>query len=134
MASPEMPHSIPMELMVEGFGISLTEASACGVPVIGGSDGGIPDAVRDGETGLLVDASYPEPVLVAVRRLLGDRELARRMGAAGRRAVETYYNWDRVAADVIALGREVGLRNAASPGARISGFGGSPIVRAARPH
>ena len=41
---------------VEGFGISLVEASACGRPVIGGRSGGIPDAVRDGETGLLVDS------------------------------------------------------------------------------
>lgn len=125
--------SRPAELMVEGFGIALTEASACGVPVVGGSAGGIPDAVRDGETGLLVDASHPEPVLAAVRRLLRDRELARRMGAAGRRAVETHYNWNRVAADVIAIGREVGLRNAASPGARLAGFGGSQVVRAPRP-
>jgi phosphatidyl-myo-inositol dimannoside synthase len=124
--------SRPTELMVEGFGIALTEASACGLPVIGGSGGGIPDAVRDGETGLVVDVSHPEPVLAAVRLLLGDRELARTMGAAGRRAVETYYNWDRVAADVIAVGRDVGMRNATSPGARITGFGGSPVVRAER--
>src|SRR4051794_32299396 len=42
-----------MEQRVEGFGISLAEASACGVPVIAGRSGGIPAAVRDGETGLL---------------------------------------------------------------------------------
>jgi phosphatidylinositol alpha-1,6-mannosyltransferase len=42
--------SRPAELMVEGFGIALTEASASGLPVIGGSGGGIPDAVREGET------------------------------------------------------------------------------------
>jgi phosphatidylinositol alpha-1,6-mannosyltransferase len=125
--------SRPAELMVEGFGIALTEASACGVPVIGGSGGGIPDAVREGETGMLVDASHPEPVLAAVRLLLGDGELARRMGGAGRRAVETYYNWDRVAADVIAVGREVGARHAAAPGARIARIGGgSQVVRTPR--
>jgi phosphatidylinositol alpha-1,6-mannosyltransferase len=125
--------SRPAELMVEGFGISLTEASACGVPVIGGSGGGIPDAVREGETGMLVDASHPEPVLAAVRLLLEDRELARRMGAAGRRAVETHYNWDRVAADVISIGREVGGSHAASPGGGITRLsGGSQVARAAR--
>jgi phosphatidylinositol alpha-1,6-mannosyltransferase len=108
--------SRPAELMAEGFGIALTEASACGLPVIGGSAGGIPDAVREGETGLLVDASHLEPVLAAVRLLLENRELARSMGAAGRRAVETHYNWDRVAADVIAIGREVAACHAVRDG------------------
>jgi phosphatidylinositol alpha-1,6-mannosyltransferase len=102
--------SRPTELMVEGFGISLVEASASGLPVVAGADGGIPDAVRDGETGLLVDASHPAPGLAAVRRLLHDPALRRRMGAEGRRAVETHYNWDRVAADVLRIGREVAAR------------------------
>jgi phosphatidyl-myo-inositol dimannoside synthase len=105
--------SRPAELMVEGFGIALVEASASGLPVVAGSDGGIPDAVRDGETGLLVDATDPGPGLAAVRRLLGDPELRQRMGAAGRRAVESYYNWERVTADVLRIGREVARRHAA---------------------
>jgi phosphatidylinositol alpha-1,6-mannosyltransferase len=105
--------SRPTELMVEGFGISLVEASASGLPVVAGADGGIPDAVRDGETGMLVDATGPGPGLVAVRRLLDDVELRRRMGAAGRRAVETHYNWDRVAGDVLRIGREVAERHTA---------------------
>ena len=100
--------SRPAGLMVEGFGISLTEASACGIPVVAGSGGGIPDAVRDGETGLLVDAEGPEAAIDAVRRLLGDRELARRLGTQGRRAVETYYNWQRVATELAGIGHEVG--------------------------
>ncbi len=91
------------ELLAEGFGISLVEASACGLPVVGGRAGGVPDAVRDGETGVLVDPDDPTAVAAAVARLLGDGELRRRLGAAGRRAVETYYNWDRVAADLIRI-------------------------------
>jgi phosphatidylinositol alpha-1,6-mannosyltransferase len=105
--------SRPAELMVEGFGISLVEASASGLPVIAGSGGGIPDAVRDGDSGLLVDATHPAPGLAAVRRLLDDPALRRRMGAAGRHAVERYYNWDRVAADVLRIGHEVAGRRAA---------------------
>ena len=88
------------DLMAEGFGIALVEASASGLPVVGGRSGGVPDAVRDGETGLLVDPDDPGAVAHAITRLLGDAELRRRMGAAGRRAVETYYNWDRVARDL----------------------------------
>jgi phosphatidyl-myo-inositol dimannoside synthase len=100
--------SRPAGLMIEGFGISLSEASASGIPVIAGSGGGMPDAVRDGETGLLVDAEGPEAAIAAVRLLLGNRELAGRLGAEGRRAVETYYNWQRVATELAGIGHELG--------------------------
>jgi len=94
-------------LGVEGFGISLVEASACGLPVVAGNSGGIPDAVRDGETGFLVPPEDPPALAGAISRLLADTELARRVGAAGRRAVETYYNWDRVVRDLRAIEAEV---------------------------
>lgn len=88
------------ELLVEGFGISLVEASASGLAVLGGRSGGVPEAVREGETGLLVDPDDPAAVAAELVRLLRDESLRRRFGAAGRRAVETYYNWDRVTADL----------------------------------
>ena len=97
-----------MEQRVEGFGISLAEASASGVPVIAGRSGGIPAAVRDGETGLLVDAERVEDVAQTIERLLGDAALRARLGAAGRRAVESHYNWDRVTRDLVRIGRELG--------------------------
>jgi phosphatidylinositol alpha-1,6-mannosyltransferase len=100
--------SRPAGLMVEGFGISLSEASASGIPVIAGSGGGIPDAVRDGETGLLVDAGGPAAATAAVRMLLSDRALAGRLGAGGRHAVETYYNWHRVTSELAGIGHELG--------------------------
>lgn len=87
------------ELLAEGFGISLVEAQASGVAVVGGRSGGVADAVRDGETGVLVDPDSPAAVAVAVNRLLSDEPLRRQMGAAGRKAVETYYNWERVSRD-----------------------------------
>lgn len=94
------------DLLVEGFGIAIVEASASGLPVIASRSGGIPAAVREGETGLLVDPDDPAAVAATAIRLLGDDALRRRMGAAGRAAVETYYNWDRVAADLIRIDRE----------------------------
>jgi len=97
-----------MEQRVEGFGISLAEASACGVPVIAGRSGGIPAAVRDGETGLLVDAERVDAVVDAVGRLLADPPLRARLGAAGRRAVESHYNWNRVTSDLRRIGHELG--------------------------
>jgi phosphatidylinositol alpha-1,6-mannosyltransferase len=97
-----------MEQRVEGFGISLAEASACAIPVIAGRSGGIPAAVRDGETGLLVDAERVEAVVEAIGRLLDDAALRARLGAAGRRAVEGHYNWNRVTADLARIGHELG--------------------------
>ncbi|HXF96878.1 MAG TPA: glycosyltransferase family 4 protein [Gemmatimonadales bacterium] len=91
------------ELLAEGFGIALVEASASGLAVVGGRSGGVPDAVRDGETGVLVDPDDPGAVAAGIIALLGDAERRRRMGAAGRRAVETYYNWDRVVRDLRAI-------------------------------
>jgi phosphatidylinositol alpha-1,6-mannosyltransferase len=98
-----------MEQRVEGFGISLAEASACGVPVIAGRSGGIPEAVRDGETGLLVEAEQVEAVSDAIERLLRDETFRARLGAAGRRAVESHYNWDRVVRDLRTIGHELGV-------------------------
>ncbi|HEV7366121.1 MAG TPA: glycosyltransferase family 4 protein [Gemmatimonadales bacterium] len=97
------------DLSAEGFGISLVEASASGIPVVAGRGGGIPEAVRDGETGILVDSEQPEEVSRALCSLLEDRTLAQRLGAAGRRAVESYYNWDRVTADFADIGHELGV-------------------------
>jgi phosphatidylinositol alpha-1,6-mannosyltransferase len=85
---------------VEGFGVALAEASACGLPVIAGQSGGLAEAVRDGETGLVVDPDDAGAVAAAVKRLLEDQLLARRLGQGGRKAIETHYNWDRVIRDL----------------------------------
>jgi phosphatidylinositol alpha-1,6-mannosyltransferase len=93
---------------IEGFGISLVEASASGIPVVAGRTGGIPDAVRDGQTGVLVNPDALDEVCRTIRSLLDDPERSSRLGRAGRQAVETYYNWDRVAADLLRIGHELG--------------------------
>jgi len=85
---------------VEGFGIALAEASACGLPVIAGRSGGVAEAVKEGETGLIVDPEDTEEIATAITRLLDDQLLARRLGQAGRKAVESHYNWDRVIRDL----------------------------------
>ena len=90
-------------LDVEGFGLALLEASACGIPVVAGRSGGIPDAVRDGETGLLVDSEDPPAVAGAIAELLDSEARARALGLGGRAAVESRYNWDRVVSDLRAI-------------------------------
>lgn len=68
---------------VEGFGLVFIEAARAGVPAIGYRTGGIPEAVADGETGLLVDPGDVEALSAAMARMLTDRELRDRMGRAG---------------------------------------------------
>jgi glycosyltransferase involved in cell wall biosynthesis len=89
-----------VEGLAEGFGISLVEASACGLAVVGGRSGGVPDAVGDNETGILVDSDDPAAVAAGITALLADPARRAQLGAAGRRAVESYYNWDRVVKDL----------------------------------
>ena len=90
----------------EGFGISFVEASASGTPCIAGDSGGVGSAVRDGETGFVVPPTDVPAVTVALRRLLEDAALRQTMGRAGRRAVETHYNWDRVARQTLEFTRQ----------------------------
>jgi phosphatidylinositol alpha-1,6-mannosyltransferase len=93
---------------VEGFGIALAEASACGVPVVAGRSGGIPELIADGETGLLVDPERTEPLVRAIERLLDEPALAARLGAGGRAAVEREFNWDRTTGDLRSIAAEFG--------------------------
>ena len=82
---------------VEGFGIVYLEASACSLPVIAGRSGGAIEAVRDGQTGYLVEPRDPEALAKKVLTLLQNAELRQQMGQNGRRWVETEMNWDRAA-------------------------------------
>lgn len=106
-----MPNRMtPVRRDLEGFGIVFLEASACEVPVIGGRSGGAPEAVADGETGLLVDGTSPRAISQAVIRLLQDRNLARRMGKAGRQRVLREFTWDRAAQRMSDLVQRVATR------------------------
>lgn len=106
MAEVYLGLSRQSERAVEGFGISLVEASACGIPVVAGRTGGIPDAVLEGESGWLVDAGDAVAIAGTVRGLLADEAERRRLGAGGRKLVETHLNWDRVAQQLRAIGEE----------------------------
>jgi phosphatidylinositol alpha-1,6-mannosyltransferase len=79
----------------EGYGLVFVEASLHGKPLVGGRSGGIPDAVIDGETGLLVDPLDPGDIADAVTRMLSEPDLAARLGRAGRRRVLEELSWPR---------------------------------------
>ena len=90
---------VDKEINVEGFGISFLEAAASGIPSVAGDSGGVRSAVRDGETGIVVPPTDLDAIADAIRSLLLNPDRRKKMGLAGRHAVETHYNWDRVARD-----------------------------------
>ena len=95
--------SLNLDWKFEGYGLSLMEASAAGLPVISTTDCGAEDAVEDGETGLLVSQAHVDAELPkAIIRLLSDAALARQMGEAGRIRAQ-HHTWDRVAQQMIAV-------------------------------
>lgn len=70
----------------------LSEAGAVGLPLLSTAVGAIPEIVRDGETGLLVPPGDPVAVAAALRRLVDDPDLRRRLGEGARRATETDFD------------------------------------------
>ena len=81
-------------LEIEGLGIVYLEASASGVAVIAGKDGGSPDAVIDGTTGLIVDGKDSSAITHALDELLTDAAKCAQMGAAGRAWMERDWSWE----------------------------------------
>ena len=82
---------------VEGLGMVYLEASAAGLAVLAGDSGGAPDAVREGETGFVVDGRDEDTVAQRLITLLTDAGLRARMGAEGRAWVERDWPWNVVA-------------------------------------
>jgi glycosyltransferase involved in cell wall biosynthesis len=80
----------------EGFGIVFLEAMANAKPILAARAAAVPETVTDGEVGILAEPNDPDAFARSLAALLGDRDLRRRMGEAGRRRVEAY-RADRVA-------------------------------------
>jgi len=78
----------------EGQGIALLEAQASAKPVVAFNVGGVREAIREGEGGLLVERANSEMLAEAVLRLLSDAPLRLRMGTLGREFVLANYTWD----------------------------------------
>jgi glycosyltransferase involved in cell wall biosynthesis len=77
----------------EGLGVVLLEAMNHGTPVVASRIGGIPDIVEDGVSGLLVPPADAAALAAAIRRVLSDPALARRLGEGGRRRLHDRFSW-----------------------------------------
>jgi glycosyltransferase involved in cell wall biosynthesis len=82
---------------VEGLPISLLEAMSLGVPSISTNVYAIPEAIQDGETGVLVEPGDADALASAIRKLRNDESLRKQIGAAGRRIVLENFSEDKVA-------------------------------------
>lgn len=87
----------------EGQGLTFIEAMRAGTPVVATPCGGIVDAVRHEETGLLVDAGAPERIAEAIRRLARDPALAARLVRNGGDLVAREFTRERMARDYSSL-------------------------------
>lgn len=76
---------------MESFGVAILEASACGKPVIGSNIGGIPEVIKDEETGILLKSNGVLALEDAILRLINNKELRIKMGEAGRKFVIENY-------------------------------------------
>jgi glycosyltransferase involved in cell wall biosynthesis len=91
----------------EGLPMVLLEAMAAGRPVVATPVGGTPELVVDGETGLLVPPRDAQALAAALKRVLDDRELAQRLGEAGRRRVSERFTLARMTGRMLELYDEV---------------------------
>ncbi len=95
---------------VEGLGVVLIEALLHGVPVVASRSGGIPDIVRDGETGLLVPPGDAPALAAALVRLAGDPEFAAQLAADGRKHVTEHFGWEHIIGELIDVYETVAAR------------------------
>jgi phosphatidylinositol alpha-1,6-mannosyltransferase len=88
---------------VESFGIAYLEAQAAGKPVIATRIGGIPEAVLDNQTGILIPPDNPKALAQALIKLLTDEELARQLGEQGRERVKREFDWEKQVGKIVKI-------------------------------
>ena len=91
----------------EGLGVSLLQAAAASVPVLASRAGGLPEAVADGRTGLLVDPGDVPAWTEALARLVANPDLRRQLGARGRDRIEHEFSVDAMVDGNLAVYREL---------------------------
>ena len=88
---------LPAMMGTECYPLTILEAMTCAVPIVASKIGGIPDAVKDGENGLLVPPKDSDALADAIIYLLENEDVREKMGKKERKKVENY-SWERIAA------------------------------------
>lgn len=98
-------------LIGEGFGMTVAEAAACGIPTVTFGMGGTAELVVNGETGIIVNSNI-ESLADGLKRIYSDDLLADRLGERARKRIEGFYNWnvigdkfDRFFRDIVKIGK-----------------------------
>ena len=94
----------------EGLPMSVLEAMAAGLPVVASAVGGVPEVVRDGETGALVPPRDSAVLAEALGRIVADPALRDRLGEAGRQRVQSEFSLERFEREHLELYRNLARR------------------------
>ncbi|MDH4157484.1 MAG: glycosyltransferase [candidate division Zixibacteria bacterium] len=88
-------HLMVLPSRMESFGVAVLDASAAGRAVVASDVGGIPEVLKDGETGILVPAGDWRKLAQAITDLAEDAERLKRLGEAGREFVKSHFAWEK---------------------------------------
>ena len=92
-----LPAVVDSQGNTEGLGVVLLEAMACGIPVIGSNIGGIPDIIKNGETGLLVEQKDVLQIGGSVIKLIKDEKYGKKFSSAGLQIIKMRFKWLKIA-------------------------------------
>jgi phosphatidyl-myo-inositol dimannoside synthase len=113
---------------IEGFGMVLLEAQACGKAVLAGASGGTAETMKIGETGRVVNCDGPHELAAAIVELLADRENLCRMGEAAREWVAERFDWPMLTRQAAAIFAELEQTNSHRRGRRAKVSHGGPLA------
>lgn len=98
--------------LYEPFGIVILEAGMYGLPVVASRVGGVPEIIRDGEDGLLVEPGHPELLMGALNRMLADERRRAEMGQSLRAHVKGGFTWASACESYLGIARKSGPNEA----------------------